>query len=182
MANPRKRPRGAVFSRLMWGALGLWACALGVMYVTRTARAALAPGDRVAEPGRAVRTMAGGQVPLLPRDSVVAVLAATSECAACRTGIPAYREMAVRLKAQGVAFRVIVGSDSAAARQFSRLLPDPGTVTWDPKGKLLRSMGIHAVPTMYVVGRDGRLLRSWSPVPPDPQIAEAIASAPGAAR
>jgi thiol-disulfide isomerase/thioredoxin len=166
----------------MWGALGAWACALGVMYVTRTARAAIAPGDTVAAPGPVVRTMAGAEVPLLPSDSVVAVLAATSECAACRTGVPAYREIAARLKEQGVAFRVIVGSDSGAARQFGSLLPDPGTVVLDPRGKLLRSIGIQAVPTMYVVGRDGRLLRRWSPVPPDPQIAEAIASVPGAAR
>lgn len=129
-----------------------------------------------------VRTMAGGEVSLLPGDSAVALLAATAECAACRVGVPAYRDMAVRLKSQGVAFRVVVGSDSFAARQFSRLLPDPGVVTWDPQGKLLRRIGIRAVPTLYVVGRDGRLLRRWSPIPPDPQIAEVVASAPGAAR
>ena len=119
---------------------------------------------------------------MLPRDSAVALLAATSECAACRIGVPTYRKLAVQLKSQGMAFRVIVGSDSIPARQYSRLLPDPGVVTWDPRGKLLRRIGIRAVPTLYVVGRDGRLLRRWSPVPPDPPIAEAIASAPGAAR
>ncbi|HEX6036821.1 hypothetical protein [Longimicrobium sp.] len=182
MAPPIKRRRGDLLRRLVWGGLGLWACVLGVMYLTRTARAAPVPGDRVLKPGVSIRGMDGREVALLPRDSAVAVLAATSECAACRVGVPAYREIAARLKAQGIAFRVIVGSDSAAARQFSLLLPDPGTVTWDPRGKLLRTIGIHAVPTLYVVGRDGRLLRSWSPVPPDPRIAEVVASAPGAAR
>lgn len=152
------------------------------MYVARTARAVPVAGDVVLESGLTVRTMAGGEIPLLPRDSAVAVLAATAECAACRVGIPGYREMADRLKREGVAFRVVVGSDSSAARQYSRLLPDPGTVTWDPGGKLLRSIGIRAVPTLYLVGRDGRLLRRWSPIPSNPQIAEVIASVPGAAR
>ncbi|HEX5727197.1 MAG TPA: hypothetical protein VFX98_17100 [Longimicrobiaceae bacterium] len=166
----------------MWGGLAAWALALGAFYVARPARAAPRPGERVLHAGLTGRSVSGAALALLPRDSVVAVLGATSECAACRVGIPAYREIAARLKEEGIALRVIVGSDSLAARQFSRLLPEPGAVVWDPRQKLFQRIGIRSVPSLLLVGRDGRLLKTWVPLSTDPRVAEEIAGAVAAER
>lgn len=179
--SPRKRSE-RVLRLVVWGGLAVWAISLGAFYVTRSARAAPGVGDQVLEAGLMGRTMEGGEIPLLPHDSVVAVLAATSECAACRVGVPAYREIAARLKAEGVALRVVVGSDSLAARQYSLLLTDPGVVVWDPRKKLFRSMGVRNVPSLYLVGRDGRLLKMWAPTPTGPQAADMIAGEARAGR
>jgi thiol-disulfide isomerase/thioredoxin len=179
--SPRKR-RSGVVRLIMWGGLGAWALALGVFYVTRTVQAAPQPGERMLDARKTARSVNGGELPLLARDSMVVVLAATSECAACRTGVPEYRELQTRLKAEGVAFRVIVGSDSLAARQFSRLLPDPGAVTWDPGQKLFRGMGVLHVPSLYLVAADGRLLKGWTPVSGEPFSADAIVAQARAAR
>lgn len=179
--SPRKRS-GRVLRRLLWGGLGLWALALAVFWLTRPATAAPEPGEQVLSAATMGRSVNGGRLALLPRDSAVVVLAATSECAACRVGVPAYREIAARLKEEGVAFRVVVGSDSLPARQFSRLLPDPGAVVWDPRQKLLRSLGIRSVPTLYVVGPSGRLQKRWAPLPSDPRVAELVVDAAHAAR
>jgi hypothetical protein len=171
---------------VLWGTLALWSVALGVFYVTRSARAAPVVGDRDLLEGLSGRTMAGRTLPLMPRDSAVAVLAATAECAACRVGIPNYREIALRLREQGVAFRVIMGSDSVQAAQFAKLIPQADAVLWDPDQKLFRKLGMHVVPTLYLVGRDGRVHRTWSPLPPSPrtpmEIAEEARTASGAGR
>jgi thiol-disulfide isomerase/thioredoxin len=149
---------------------------LGVLYLSRSARAVPVGGERVLAVDAAGRSVDGGELRLLARDSAVAVLAASSECAACRVGVPAYREIAAKLKAEGVAFRAIVASDSLAARQFSRLLPEPGAVVWDPREDLLRSMGVRGVPSLYVLDREGRLLKAWAPLSGDPRIADVVAA------
>jgi hypothetical protein len=119
---------------------------------------------------------------LLPRDSAVAVLTVTSECVACRVGVPAYRDIATRLRSEGVALRVIVGSDSLAVRQFSQLLPEPGMVVWDPEQELFRGMGVRKVPSLHLVGRDGRLRKTWAPLTGSPGIVDSIAAEARAAR
>lgn len=179
--SPRKRS-GRVFRLVLWGGLGAWALALAVFYVTRPLRAAVKPGEEVVSAGLSGRSTGGARLPILAGDSVVAILAATSECAACRTGVPAYRELVPRLKAQGIAVRVIVGSDSLPAHQFARLLPEPGTVVWDPGQKLFRTIGIRSIPSLFLVGRDGRLLKAWVPLPPDARVADLIAAEAKAAR
>lgn len=179
--SPRKRS-GRVVRLVIWGGLGLWALALVVVYFTRPVRAAARTGDQVLTADVTGPRVTGGALALLPRDSVVAVLAATSECAACRLGLPSYRDIAVRLREAGVAFRVIVASDSVAARQFSHLLPDPGAVVWDPREELFRRIGVRGVPSLYLVGRDGRLLRTWAPLSANPRAVEEIAMAARAAR
>lgn len=179
--SPRRRS-GRIARLILWGGLGLWALALAVFYVTRPARAAARPGDQVLTAAVTGRAIGGGELALLPRDSVVAVLAATSECAACRVGLPSYRDIAARLRSEGVAFRAIVASDSLAARQFSRLLPDPRATVWDPREELFGRIGVRGVPSLYLVGRDGRLVRAWAPLSPDPRVAEEIAAAARAAK
>lgn len=174
LVNPRKRSTRAL-RVLLWGGLGAWALWLGIFYVTRNVRRAPRAGEQILTRRLVASNLDGRGIPLLPGDSPVVVLAATSECAACRLGVPRYQEIARRLSAEGVAFRAIVGSDSVAARQFSRLLPEPGSVVWDPEQKLFRSLGMHVVPSLYLVGRDGRLLQSWTPLPSDDRMPEAIA-------
>ena len=178
----RRSRADRVFRALLWGGLGAWALGLAAFYLTRAPRPAPRPGQQVLAPEMTGRSVRGGDLPLLPRDSVVAVLAATSECGACRLGLPQYRAIAERLKRDGVAFRVIVGSDSLAARQFSRFLPEPGAAVWDPRQKLLRELGVRSVPTLYLVGRDGRLVKSWVPLDADERMVEVIAGEARAAR
>jgi hypothetical protein len=177
----QRRPGGAL-RRILWSGLALWAVALAVVFVARRARSAPAPGDQLLAANAMGRRVDGQALSLLPADSVVAVLAATSECAACRVGVPAYREIASRLRESGVAFRVVVGSDSLAARQFSRLLGEPGAVVMDPGQKLLNGIGVRVVPSLYLVGRDGRLLHSWSPLTSDTATVTSIVGAARAAR
>lgn len=177
--SPRKRS-GSVVRLVLLGGLGLWALALAVFWFTRPAAAH--PGDQVLTAGLTGRRVAGGQLALLPRDSVVAVLAATSECAACRLGLPSYHDLAVKLRSEGIAFRAIVASDSLAARQFSHLLPDPGAAVWDPRKELFERIGVLGVPSLYLVGPDGRLLKTWAPLSSDPKVAGEIAAAARAAR
>jgi hypothetical protein len=171
-----RRRASNILRYVLWGALGLWAVGLGAFALTRQVRAAPRPGERMPEAGTTVHSTDGGSLPLLPHDSVVVLLAATSECAVCRTGIPAYREMSDRLTREGVAFRVIVGSELPVARQYSRLLPDPGTVVADPGQKLFRSMGVRVVPSLYLVGRGGLLRRAWAPLTAGPGVVDSIVS------
>jgi hypothetical protein len=179
--SSRKRS-GRVVRLVLWGGLGAWALALAVFYFARSGQAAARPGDQVLTAGLTGRRISGGELALLPRDSVVAVLAATSECAACRVGLPSYRDIALRLRSEGVAFRAIVASDSLAARQFARLLPDPRAAVWDPRKELFKRIGVRGVPSLYLVGRDGRLVKTWAPLSPDPRVVEEIARAARAAR
>jgi hypothetical protein len=155
----RRRSRARI---LVWGALGLWAVALAVFFVVRVPTPARA-GQRLATPETTVRRMDGSLFRLIASDSPTVVLAATSECAACRQGVPTYREISDRLRSEGVAFRVLVGSDSLAARQFTFLLSDRSQVGWDPGQKMFRQLGVRSVPSMYLMSRDGRLMKSWVP-------------------
>lgn len=159
---PRSRRAGSWFRTIVWGALGMWAVALVVLFVGRSPRTARA-GELLVEPPLEVQRVGGGTVRLIAADSPTVIVAATSECAACRQGIPTYRALSGQLGAHGVAFRVLVGSDSLAARQFTRLLSDPSQVGWDPGQKLFRRLGVRSVPTVYLVAQDGRLLKTWAP-------------------
>lgn len=179
--NPRRRS-GRVVRFLLWGGLGAWALVLGIVYLTRDPRKVPEPGAQVLRAGDVGRSVGGADLALLAGDSMVAVLAATSECPACRIGVPAYRDLAARLKKEGVALRVIVGSDTVAARQFARLLPEPGSVVIDPRQKIFRSIGFVSVPSLYLVGSDGRVLKTWVPLSPDPRVVEVVAGEAMAAK
>lgn len=181
----RPGPRGRLAGLLrpfVWGGLGAWALWLGFVFITRSARAAPQPGEHLDVAQVTGRTVSGAPVRLLAGDSAVAVLAATAECSACRLGLPAYREIAAVLRSEGVAFRTVVGSDSLATHRFARLLPAPEAVLWDPQQKLLRTLGVGGVPSLYVLDRDGRVLRTWAPLPGDERIAPVVAAEVRAAR
>jgi len=146
---------------LCW--LTLAGYALWVVLV-RTSPSQLIPRGTHVRLGSAPLAEGGGRISLLPRDSAVAVLVTTAECAAGRAATPALRRLAAELERAGVAFRVVVKSRPVAARQYSRLYPRPDFVLRDQAGKALGPLNTTVVPSLFVVDRNGMLVGRYAPL------------------
>lgn len=143
--------------------------------------------DRVGEAhapefvGKAVRLSPGTTaleqrlLPLMPRDSGVAILVTTAECGQGRMGIAAFRELEHRLRASGIAFRVVVKSAPTPSRQYARLFLHPEAVIGDPGGESLSPLDIRVVPTLVVLNRAGVVVSHHAPLSTRAEDAPAIA-------
>lgn len=131
--------------------------------------------------GQAIRLSAGTtalgqrQLPLMPRDSGVAILVTTAECGQGRMGIAAFRQLEHRLRASGIAFRVVVKSAPAPSRQYARLFLHPEAVIGDPEGEALGPLDTRVVPSLVVLNRAGVVVSLHAPLSTRAEDAPAIA-------
>ena len=81
-----------------------------------------------------------------------------SWCAPCRKSFPALDALSKRYAAQGLSIVGInVDTERAEADRFIAAVPVSFALVFDPDGKMPTAFGVKAMPSSYVVGRDGKL-------------------------
>lgn len=81
-----------------------------------------------------------------------------SWCTPCRQSFPWMADMHRRYAVQGLAVVAVnVDARPADAHAFLRSIPAPFRVVLDSEGKTPREYAIKAMPTSYLIGRDGRV-------------------------
>lgn len=123
------------------------------------ARAELKAGEMFPSLGAAAVTALGANasVPEMA-GKVVLVDFWASWCAPCKASFPAMAKLHHEFAARGFAV-VAVGVDEklAAATAFWRRMAPPFAGVHDGERKLVKSVVVPAMPTSYLVGRDGRV-------------------------
>jgi len=90
------------------------------------------------------------------RGKVVLVDFWASWCGPCRQSFPWLGTMADRYAAQGlVVVAINVDKDREAAGTFLRSFSTPFYVAFDPQGKVAEAFGVEAMPSSFLIGRDG---------------------------
>jgi peroxiredoxin len=107
-----------------------------------------------------------------------------SWCDPCRDSIPLYSAAFARLSPRGLAvIGVNEDDDAAPARAFAAKAAIPYTVLLDPDRRVYRAFGVHLLPTVFLLGRDGALQGRWDGSAPGTvdaalKAAEALLNAP----
>lgn len=92
------------------------------------------------------------------RGRVVVVDFWASWCAPCRRSFPALDALEKRYGAQGLSIvGVNVDTEREEADRFLKAVPVSFAIVFDPDGKTPERFGVKAMPSSYVIGRDGRL-------------------------
>jgi thiol-disulfide isomerase/thioredoxin len=118
---------------------------------------ALSPGDPA--PESALSTASGGGFDWSAlRGKVVLVDFWASWCGPCRQAFPIYDAMGKRHADAGfVVLGVNVDEERRDADRFLKALPVAFTIVFDSGGKAPLAYGVKAMPSSYLVGRDGRV-------------------------
>lgn len=81
-----------------------------------------------------------------------------SWCPPCRQSFPWMDAMLARHGAAGLAVVAVnLDRQRTAAEQFLRAVPSRATIAFDPAGDTPRRFGARAMPSSFVIGRDGRV-------------------------
>jgi thiol-disulfide isomerase/thioredoxin len=81
-----------------------------------------------------------------------------SWCPPCRQSFPWMDAQLARHGAAGLAVVAVnLDRQRAAAEQFLRAVPSRATIAFDPAGDTPRRFGARAMPSSFVIGRDGRI-------------------------
>ncbi len=139
-----------------------WFLALGCLLllspatVHGTQAASTAPSFEL--PGR------GGPVSLdALRGHLVYVDFWASWCGPCQLSFPWMRDLYDRYAKQGlVVVAIDLDKDRSAADAFLGRHPSPFLVAFDPGGKTAQAFDVSAMPSSYLIGPDGTILRSLS--------------------
>lgn len=116
------------------------------------------------------------------RGKVVFVDFWASWCPPCRQSFPWMADMFDRYSSKGL---VIVAIDldkkRGKANAFLETFPAPFVVAFDPSGKTAEAFHVDAMPSSFLVGRDGKIIQSHAGFTPanarviEDQIREALA-------
>jgi thiol-disulfide isomerase/thioredoxin len=84
-----------------------------------------------------------------------------SWCDPCRRSFPWLRALHEKYAAKGLVIVAInLDKDREAADRFLVKYPAPFRVAFDPAGGTAEAFHVQAMPTSYLVGRDGRVLET----------------------
>jgi cytochrome c-type biogenesis protein len=141
----------------------------------------LQPGD--AAPAYAAATLAGDSVDLVDlRGSVVMLNIWATWCLPCRDEMPGLQSLHERFGAEGL--RVIgVSIDARSADESVAIFVQDFGVTFtilhDPTDRVTRAFRAVGVPSTFLIGRDGDILRRWIGrfEPEAPEIVELVQQA-----
>jgi cytochrome c biogenesis protein CcmG, thiol:disulfide interchange protein DsbE len=137
----------------------VFAAALLVLPATAPDRAAtrLAPGDAV--PSVEWSSQDGTRLSLSSlKGNVVLVDFWASWCGPCAASFPALEELFQAYRGRGFeVLAVNLDEKRAEATRFLSDKPHAMTVVFDAKGTSAKAFGVEAMPTSYLVGRDGRV-------------------------
>jgi thiol-disulfide isomerase/thioredoxin len=82
-----------------------------------------------------------------------------SWCVPCRRSFPWMNEMQARYGDQGlVVVAVNVDRERAAAEEFLAEVPADFRIHYDNEGVVAEAFGVQAMPSSYVIGRDGEIV------------------------
>jgi thiol-disulfide isomerase/thioredoxin len=117
---------------------------------------ALTPGD--AAPALELEGLAGPVSLAALKGRVVYLDFWASWCPPCRQSFPWMDAQLARHGAAGLAVVAVnLDRQRAAAEQFLRAVPSRATIAFDPAGDTPRRFGARAMPSSFVIGRDGRI-------------------------
>lgn len=92
------------------------------------------------------------------RGKVVVVDFWASWCVPCRRSFPWLNDMTQKYSDQGlVVIGVNVDKDPADAAEFLEAYPASFSIHYDSSGSLAREFGVQAMPSSFVIGRDGKI-------------------------
>ena len=130
-----------------------------VLVLLASVARALVPGE--AAPAFALPTPAGKTLSLASlRGKVVYVDFWASWCTPCRRSFPWMSDMQARYRDAGlVVVGVNVDKRRADAERFLDDVPPAFTIVYDALGTTPSAYGVKAMPSSYLVGRDGKVLR-----------------------
>lgn len=123
----------------------------------------LVPASEMLKPGQPVPDLRlsaadGTPVPLARTGKVVLVDFWASWCAPCKASFPALDALYQDLRDRGfTVVAVNVDERSQDAQAFLVGKPHSMTVVFDPKGIAPAAFGVSAMPTSFLIGRDGRI-------------------------
>jgi cytochrome c biogenesis protein CcmG, thiol:disulfide interchange protein DsbE len=93
------------------------------------------------------------------RGQVVVVDFWASWCVPCRRSFPWMNEMQARYADEGlVVVAVNVDRDRAAAEKFLAEVPADFRIHYDNEGAVAEAFGVEAMPSSFVIGRDGEIV------------------------
>ena len=130
-----------------------------VLVLLASVARALVPGE--AAPAFALPTPAGKTLSLASlRGKVVYVDFWASWCTPCRRSFPWMNAMQARHGAEGLSIVAVnVDKRPADAARFLGDVPASFTVVYDAGGATPSAYGVKGMPSSYLVGRDGKVLR-----------------------
>lgn len=134
-----------------------WALLLGAfIWISLHGAMAIQPGDRFPDLSAAGLE---GAVPDLS-GKVVLVDFWASWCAPCRQALPHLEALQKEFAAKGLAvIGINLDEDAAAMQKFLKSRPVSFSVARDAANRLVEQTGLETMPTSYLVGRDGKLVR-----------------------
>lgn len=120
-----------------------------------TARAEIKVGDTF--PALASAGLVGGEVPDT-KDKIMVVDFWASWCAPCKAAFPALGQIHADYAARGIVLvGVSVDEKPAAYADFVKKMTPPFLTLHDMSQKLVRTVAVPAMPTTYLIGRDGKV-------------------------
>ena len=130
-------------------------CALTIALQISVARAQLKPGD--AFPSLATANLAGGELP--PSSGKILVVDFwASWCAPCKASFPALGKIAADYAARGVVLvGISVDENPGAYAAFVKKQAPPFPALHDARQILVRAVQVPAMPTTYLIDRQGRV-------------------------
>ena len=134
----------------------LFAC---LLLLTSPFPLALEPGDNAPDFRLPLLTQKGQLSLSSYRGKVVYVDFWASWCTPCQTSFPWLRKMQSRYHKQG--FRVItvnLDKDRKQAQAFLRRQRTNFPVVYDPRGRIATRYGVKAMPSSYLIDRQGRIV------------------------
>jgi thiol-disulfide isomerase/thioredoxin len=82
-----------------------------------------------------------------------------SWCGPCRASFPWMTGLDKKYRGKGLqVVAVNLDKDRVAADAFLADYPAPFTIAFDPKGKTAEAYGVSAMPSSFVIGKDGKVL------------------------
>jgi thiol-disulfide isomerase/thioredoxin len=146
------------FTPALTSRMALPLLAVSALVFTVVSRAAVKIGDPFPPLAAAgVVNLAGGELPATA-GQVVLVDFWASWCAPCKASFPAMAKLHADYSARGLVIAAIsVDEKPAAATAFWKRMAPPFPTLHDREHHLVSQVVVPAMPTSYVVGRDGRV-------------------------
>jgi len=149
---------------MMWFGLASWALLLIIVNLNvRTPSTWLTGSPAPFLDIRPLLTVEGEERGLLAGDSTIAILVLTAECPICQLDAPSYHHIEESIRSSNAAFRVLIASNGAAARQLGALMSVRSPVLVDSMATHASALGVSKIPSFYVFGSGGNLIHSYSP-------------------